>query len=92
MFLRALRGFVLAGVVATQQLPLFSSGPLSAQRPEDVVPYDIKLSSYDIGMFTPVEDLNSLNEDVYTTLAHPAFPKHSVRIKKSSHFCDGDVK
>ncbi|KAF6758881.1 serine carboxypeptidase, partial [Ephemerocybe angulata] len=48
-------------------------------------------ASYDSGLFTPVEDLSILSETQFTTLEHPAFPKHSVRIKKSN-FCDETVK
>ena len=48
--------------------------------------------SYDDGLFAPLEDLNLLSADSFTTLTHPVFPKHSIRIKKSSDFCDGTVK
>ncbi|KDQ49579.1 hypothetical protein JAAARDRAFT_200740 [Jaapia argillacea MUCL 33604] len=51
---------------------------------------DFKLASYDDGMFTPVGSLNTLSTDSFTTLGHPAFPKYSVRVKKSD-FCDGTV-
>lgn len=33
-----------------------------------------------------------MHSNSYTTLKHPAFPKHSVRIKKSFDFCDPHVK
>ncbi|KAF5332255.1 hypothetical protein D9611_008202 [Ephemerocybe angulata] len=46
--------------------------------------------SYDAGLFTPFEDLNALSETQFTTLKHPMFPKHGVRIKKSN-FCDETV-
>lgn len=50
-------------------------------------------ASVDTGLFSPVEDLSYVPEDVFTTLEHPAFPKHSVRIKKSpSGFCDDSVR
>ncbi|KAF5320272.1 hypothetical protein D9611_011383 [Ephemerocybe angulata] len=45
---------------------------------------------YDSGLFMPMEDLNALLESTFTTLEHPAFPKHSVRIKKTE-FCDETV-
>ena len=47
--------------------------------------------SYDDGLFTPVEHLGVLSVDSFTTLGHPYFPNHSVRIKKTD-FCDGTVK
>lgn len=49
-------------------------------------------AAYDDGLFTPViESLSALREDRHTTLVHPAYPKHSVRVKKST-FCDASVK
>lgn len=49
-------------------------------------------ASYDDGMFTPVvESLRDLRADRYTTLSHPAYPKHAVRVKQST-FCDEKVK
>lgn len=47
---------------------------------------------YDEGLFMPVEELSALSEAQFTTLGHPIFPNYSVRIKKSSDFCDGTVK
>ena len=35
--------------------------------------------------------LTSVSEDGFTTLAHPRFPSHQVRIKKSL-FCDPTVR
>jgi cathepsin A (carboxypeptidase C) len=46
---------------------------------------------YDDGLFTPLEDLNALSALEYTTLGHPLFPNHNIRIKKSQ-FCDETVK
>ncbi|RXW15110.1 hypothetical protein EST38_g10743 [Candolleomyces aberdarensis] len=40
-------------------------------------------ADYDSGLFTPLEDLSILSETQYTTLRHPAFPRHGVRIKKT---------
>ncbi|KAJ6614925.1 serine carboxypeptidase [Mycena sp. CBHHK59/15] len=50
-----------------------------------------RLSAYDEGLFTPMEDLNALSESDFTVLGHPVFPNHSVRIKKSA-FCDETVQ
>ncbi|KAI0744981.1 serine carboxypeptidase [Earliella scabrosa] len=48
------------------------------------------LAVYDEGLFNPVEDLSSLSALEYTTLRHPNFLAHSVRIKQS-RFCDGEA-
>ncbi|KAF8443143.1 Alpha/Beta hydrolase protein [Boletus edulis BED1] len=45
---------------------------------------------YDDGLFTPFEHLSALSVDTFTTLGHPYFPNHSVRIKKTD-FCDKTV-
>ena len=50
------------------------------------------IKHYDDGLFTPVEHLGALSEAQFTTLSHPVFPNYSIRIKKSSDFCDGTVK
>jgi cathepsin A (carboxypeptidase C) len=47
--------------------------------------------AYNDGLFSPAEDLSILSESEFTTLGHPAFPRYSVRVKKSS-FCDETVK
>lgn len=47
--------------------------------------------SYDTGLFTPVESLELLSESQFSTLRHPVFPRHSVRIKKTP-FCDQTVR
>ncbi|OSC96476.1 serine carboxypeptidase [Trametes coccinea BRFM310] len=48
-------------------------------------------SPYNEGLFTPMGDLSSLSSNAFARLHHPAFPKHSVRVKKSN-FCDGEVQ
>ena len=48
-------------------------------------------SNYDEGLFTHFGELDALSSSEYTQLEHPAFARHSVRIKKSD-FCDGTVK
>ncbi|KAJ6497736.1 serine carboxypeptidase [Mycena sanguinolenta] len=47
--------------------------------------------SYNEGLFTPFGTLDLLSETQFAVLSHPAFPKHNVRIKKSS-FCDGTAQ
>ncbi|KAJ7129023.1 serine carboxypeptidase [Mycena crocata] len=65
------------------QLPLFPS----VDRTNQAASWD----QYDEGLFTPLENLNLLSETRFTVLGHPAFPRHSIRIKKSS-FCDETVQ
>ncbi|KAM5543859.1 hypothetical protein V8D89_002476 [Ganoderma adspersum] len=48
-------------------------------------------SAYDDGLFTPLGDLSALSSTEFTTLSHPAFSRHKVRVKQS-HFCDGSVR
>ena len=48
-------------------------------------------SAYDDGLFTPVGDLSALSTTEFTTLSHPAFSRHKVRVKQSQ-FCDGSVR
>lgn len=48
-------------------------------------------SAYNEGLFTPLGDLSSLSSTTFTRLAHPVFPRHSVRVKQS-HFCDEQVR
>lgn len=55
------------------------------------VQHPFSASTYDAGLFTPLEDLYALSATEHTTLQHPAFPAYGVRIKKS-HFCDGQVQ
>lgn len=44
-------------------------------------------TEYDAGLFTPLGDLSLLSATEFTRLAHPAFPRHSARIKQSQ-FCN----
>ncbi|KAG6909081.1 hypothetical protein DXG01_002062 [Tephrocybe rancida] len=46
--------------------------------------------SYDDGLFTPLEDFSVLSANEFTSLSHPAFPAHGVRIKKTT-LCDQGV-
>ncbi|KAI1792225.1 serine carboxypeptidase [Ganoderma leucocontextum] len=48
-------------------------------------------STYDDGLFTPLGDLSALSSTEFTTLSHPVFSRHKVRVKQS-HFCDGSVR
>ena len=44
------------------------------------------------GTFEALEHLELVSNDSFTRLAHPAFPLHSVRVKKSDLFCGEDTK
>ncbi|KAJ7086299.1 Alpha/Beta hydrolase protein [Mycena crocata] len=50
-----------------------------------------RVSAYDDGLFSPMEDMNALSETEFSVLSHPVFPNYNVRIKKSP-FCDDTVK
>ena len=52
---------------------------------------NLNQASYDDGLFTPLEDLNVLSESRYTTVRHPLYPNHNVRIKKTQ-FCEATVQ
>ncbi|KAK7690229.1 hypothetical protein QCA50_006882 [Cerrena zonata] len=82
-FSLSLAALTVAAIVSasTAQQPFGSQLPIASNAFE----------TYDNGLFSPLEDLNLLSTDSFTTLTHPVFPKHSVRIKKSSDFCDGTV-
>lgn len=67
---------------------MFPSHRRRCSRPLTVDP---DAGTYDSGLFTPLEDLHVLSETQFTTLKHPAFPRHGVRIKKT-RFCDETVK
>lgn len=43
-------------------------------------------------LFTPLEDLSLVPDEQHIALKHPAFPKYTIRIKKSHDFCDPTVK
>ena len=58
--------------------------------PPSLLQEERPFSMYDAGLFTPFEDLHALSSEGFSTLRHPAFPRHSVRVKKS-RFCDGSV-
>ena len=72
----------LLGLVASLAL---ASNSVSAQG------YQTAFKAYDEGLFTPFEDLHALSSSKFTTLSHPAFPLHNVRVKESN-FCDGNVR
>ena len=66
----------ILGVLAHAQKPvysLFNSAPFQ---------------TYEAGLFAPLESLDLVPSDTFTVLSHPFFPKHSVRIKRLSGFCD----
>ena len=64
----------ILGVLAHVQKPVYS--------PFNSAPF------HDTGLFAPLESLDLVPSDTFTVLSHPFFPKHSVRIKQLSGFCD----
>ena len=68
--------FPILGVLAHAQKPVYS--------PFNSAPFQ----TYDTGLFAPLESLDLVSSDTFTVLSHPFFPKHSVRIKQLSGFCD----
>lgn len=64
---------------------------LFAYNGTDSASAQVKTASYDDGLFSPIGSLSSISETGFTTLGHPFFPRHSVRLKKTK-FCDGTVK
>lgn len=75
---------LLANTALASQTPL---GPSAGHQPRLA---NVE-TTYDDDLFTPLESLEFVSESSFTTLEHPGFPKHRVRIKKSK-FCDGTVK
>ncbi|KAI0828821.1 serine carboxypeptidase [Trametes gibbosa] len=84
-----LAGACTVGVDASQQTLSYLS-PIHGQPAPNVPTYGA-YASYNAGLFTPIFDLRSISTSEFTTLTHPKFPKHSVRIKQSQ-FCDGAVR
>ncbi|GJE94862.1 hypothetical protein PsYK624_110380 [Phanerochaete sordida] len=82
MFASVLGGVSLLGLAASA-----AAGPSLQQ----VALGGSNSQAHTAGRFNPAEDLGLLGTAGFTTLEHPAFPKHSVRIKKSD-FCDTTVR
>ena len=62
---------------------LLASVALAAQ-----VPFFQNLDNFP----APEQDLRALSSEQFTTFSHPAFPKHSVRIKRLKDLCDNKSK
>ncbi|KAL0949670.1 hypothetical protein HGRIS_009708 [Hohenbuehelia grisea] len=76
----ALGGYAsYGGIPLTGQVPM---GPGSG--------FAVANEPFDAGLFTPLEALNALSEAEFTTFGHPAFPRYSVRAKKT-RWCDTTV-
>ncbi|KAH7098173.1 peptidase S10, serine carboxypeptidase [Auriculariales sp. MPI-PUGE-AT-0066] len=52
----------------------------------------VPFAGYFDGFPAPEQDLHALASDAFTTFTHPSYPKHSVRIKKITDFCDNGSK
>lgn len=85
-FRKSLYSFLLSAVVVVTavQYPFdsFQGGAAHVATPFD---------PFDAGLFTPLEHMSRLTTDEFTTLTHPAFPRHRVRMKKAD-WCDPAVK
>ncbi|KAI9066160.1 serine carboxypeptidase [Trametes sanguinea] len=78
-------------ISAGSLLRVLVSAHAATQEVTQLVTSQSTFSQYDEGLFTPMGDLYSLSPNHFVRLDHPAFPKHSVRVKKSN-FCDGEVQ
>ncbi|KAF4584580.1 hypothetical protein EYR38_001809 [Pleurotus pulmonarius] len=78
----AISGTVLGSTYAMQHplVPPTDRGTKDAVRGFSVPQHH---QSYDDGLFSPLETLDVLSEDEFTVLAHPTFPKYSVRAKST---------
>lgn len=55
--------------------------------------YGSKGAAFDAGLISPIEDLGALSAIEYTTIVHPQYPHHSIRIKQNGGgFCDDTVR
>ncbi|TFK48035.1 alpha/beta-hydrolase [Heliocybe sulcata] len=95
-FLTSLLGLSAVFTLAAHQQGLFDlyrNAPSSAHSMKPSSWRDtqtpFKLASFDPDSFKPFGQLSALSDE-FTTLTHPAFPKFSVRVKKSD-FCDDTV-
>ncbi|KZT24362.1 alpha/beta-hydrolase [Neolentinus lepideus HHB14362 ss-1] len=92
-----MRSFVLLtavlGLLCASTVAIHRQNPFTLGRERLDLGHRIKtLNSndrFDPDSFKPLGQLSALSNE-FTTLGHPAFPKYSVRVKKSD-FCDGTV-
>lgn len=57
------------------------------------LPLNSKFQTYDTGLLNQVDDIRALSSNGFTTLRHPMYPRHSVRIKQNgAESCDNSVK
>jgi len=64
--------------------------PVVFQDPLSRPYYDEVEATWTMGV--PQSGLSALSEDHYTRLVHPAFPQHSVRIRRTKHFCEPNAR
>ncbi|OBZ78169.1 Carboxypeptidase Y [Grifola frondosa] len=70
---------------------LLESAPGTYQANASFVVNGVIPQQPDAHLFTPLEDLKLLSDSEFTSLSHPSFPRHGVRIKRSN-WCDGTVQ
>ncbi|KAF8510936.1 serine carboxypeptidase [Hysterangium stoloniferum] len=73
-------------------LLLAASLAVSASQSPLIDGYGAKSSMYNAGLMSPIEDITTLSDSEFTTLVHPVYPSHSIRIKRGGgSFCDNTV-
>jgi carboxypeptidase C (cathepsin A) len=78
---------LLYGVFALQEPLTIPSSDVNASTGEI---WSSKAAFSNSEFFVPLETLSNVKDSEFSTLRHPFFPKHTVRIKKSN-FCDHTV-
>ena len=64
--------------------------PVVFQDPISRPYYDEVGATWTVGVAE--HDLRALSEEYYTPVVHPAFPQHSVRIRRTKHFCEPNTR
>jgi carboxypeptidase C (cathepsin A) len=80
------RGLVSAALLLPKVLATLVN-PLVLQQP---VPQPVEWDP--LPMQPPQIDLSSLSSTEFSTLTHPLYPEHQIRIKETKGFCDPTVK
>ncbi|KAJ7596550.1 Alpha/Beta hydrolase protein [Mycena floridula] len=88
--MRAILILTLVAAIGSASCNLFSGRHHAASEFRDSFIGSQAPLSVNLADFKPQKDLYTLSEISFTVLKHPAFPRHAVRIKKTS-FCDNTV-
>ncbi|KAG8877928.1 hypothetical protein FRB98_006480 [Tulasnella sp. 332] len=87
----ALRSFTAAALALESHAPYVAQRSLGETNPV-VGSTRFNLPENAAKWSSPTNGLSALNSDTFTTLLHPAFPEHSVRIKQVDHWCEPTAK